>query len=166
MESRIGGDGLPRIAGLIFRMGPGGNERVQIFSGEFSAPPPAGEVGLGMTGPRLERGVMIPGVERLAEIAEATGNEAYQVLVFPKKAGAEDRLVEEIVHVLKRLKVRELELVGGGGWWKLCVRKDDGHSSTVGICSFCHPALVRLAISFCSAFPESASTPNIVPMKR
>ena len=62
---------------------------------------------------RLERGVTIPGVEKLAEIAEATGNEAYQVLVFPKKAGTKDRLVEEIVHVLRQLRVGDLQLVQG-----------------------------------------------------
>ena len=59
---------------------------------------------------RLERGVTLPGIEKLAEIAKATGTEPHEILRFPRRASAKDRLLDELSHELRRLKKDDLQL--------------------------------------------------------
>ena len=59
---------------------------------------------------RLERGVTLPGIEKLAEIAKATGTQPYEILKFPRKHSARDGLLDELSHELRRLKNDDLQL--------------------------------------------------------
>jgi len=59
---------------------------------------------------RLERGVTVPGVETLARMAQAMGFEPYEILKFPRRHSAKDRLLDEATHELRRLKTADLQL--------------------------------------------------------
>jgi transcriptional regulator with XRE-family HTH domain len=59
---------------------------------------------------RLERGLNVPGVATLVRVAEATGSEPHEVLIFRKGRDRKAPLIEEVARLLRQLRVDDLEL--------------------------------------------------------